>query len=116
MIVFLSVVLWKKTLCVVQHLIDDSLPVLQPYLPWSVRIRESHEQSLPMIHLGFGHPAGNRWFGMPGLQRKPAAEITNRVRPDGPQEFVWAMLRCSLLPNHIPHRVHAPHNSGTANG
>jgi chromosome partitioning protein len=29
----------------VQELIDDGLPVLQPYLPSSVRIRESHEQS-----------------------------------------------------------------------
>ncbi len=35
----------------VQHLIDDAVSVLQRYLPSSVRIRESHEQSLPTIHM-----------------------------------------------------------------
>jgi chromosome partitioning protein len=40
---------------VVQELIDDGLPVLQPYLPSSVKIRESHERALPMIYLEPGH-------------------------------------------------------------
>jgi chromosome partitioning protein len=35
----------------VQALIDEGLPVLQPYLSSSVKIRESHEQSLPMIFM-----------------------------------------------------------------
>ncbi|MDP1999953.1 MAG: ParA family protein [Rhodoferax sp.] len=39
----------------VQELIDEGLPVLQPYLGSSVRIRESHEQSLPMIFLDPAH-------------------------------------------------------------
>jgi chromosome partitioning protein len=39
----------------VAELIEEGLPVLQPYLPSSVRIRESHEQSLPMIHLDPNH-------------------------------------------------------------
>ena len=39
----------------VQELIDEGLPVLQPYLPSSVKIRESHEQSLPMIYLDPTH-------------------------------------------------------------
>jgi chromosome partitioning protein len=39
----------------VAELIAEGLPVLQPYLPSSVRIRESHEQSLPMIHLDPNH-------------------------------------------------------------
>jgi len=39
----------------VDALIAEGLPVLQPYLPSSVRIRESHEQSLPMIHLDPKH-------------------------------------------------------------
>ena len=39
----------------VTELIEEGLPVLQPYLPSSVRIRESHEQSLPMIHLDPNH-------------------------------------------------------------
>ena len=39
----------------VQALIDEGLPVLQPYLPSSVKIRESHEQALPMIYLEPAH-------------------------------------------------------------
>ena len=40
----------------VKELIDEGLPVLQPYLRASVKIRESHEQSLPMIFLDPRHP------------------------------------------------------------
>jgi chromosome partitioning protein len=40
---------------IVDELIEEGLPVLQPYLPSSVRIRESHEQSLPMIYLDPNH-------------------------------------------------------------
>ncbi len=39
----------------VQALIDEGLPVLQPSLPASVKIRESHERALPMIHLDARH-------------------------------------------------------------
>jgi chromosome partitioning protein len=39
----------------VDELVAEGLPVLKPYLPSSVRIRESHEQSLPMIHLDPKH-------------------------------------------------------------
>ncbi|WP_119154479.1 ParA family protein [Caldimonas tepidiphila] len=39
----------------VQELIDEGLPVLQPYLSASVKIRESHQQALPMIHLDARH-------------------------------------------------------------
>ena len=39
----------------VQELIDEGLPVLEPYLGSSVRIRESHEQGLPMIFLDPSH-------------------------------------------------------------
>jgi len=39
----------------VQELIDEGLPVLQPYLSASVRIKESHEQARPMIHLDPRH-------------------------------------------------------------
>ena len=40
---------------VVQELVDESLPVLRPFLSASVRIRESHERSLPMVHLDPRH-------------------------------------------------------------
>jgi chromosome partitioning protein len=39
----------------VQELIDEGLPVLQPYLSASVKIRESHQQATPMIHLDARH-------------------------------------------------------------
>ena len=39
----------------VQELIDEGLPVLQPYLSSSVKIRESHQQSSPMIFLEPNH-------------------------------------------------------------
>jgi chromosome partitioning protein len=39
----------------VNELIAEGLPVLAPYLPSSVKIRESHEQSLPMIYLDPSH-------------------------------------------------------------
>ncbi|MEO8298899.1 MAG: ParA family protein [Burkholderiales bacterium] len=40
---------------VVQELIDEGLPVLQPYLSASVKIKESHERALPMIYLEARH-------------------------------------------------------------
>jgi chromosome partitioning protein len=40
---------------IVNDLVAEGLPVLQPYLPSSVRIRESHEQSLPMVYLDPKH-------------------------------------------------------------
>ena len=39
----------------VDALVAEGLPVLQPYLPSSVKIRESHERSLPMIYLDPQH-------------------------------------------------------------
>jgi chromosome partitioning protein len=39
----------------VNELIEEGLPVLTPYLSSSVRISESHEQSLPMIYLDPNH-------------------------------------------------------------
>jgi chromosome partitioning protein len=40
---------------IVQGLLDEGLPVLATYLSSSVKIRESHEASRPMIHLAPGH-------------------------------------------------------------
>jgi chromosome partitioning protein len=40
----------------VQELIDEGLPVLQPYLGSSVKVRESHEAAMPLIHLAPSHP------------------------------------------------------------
>ena len=40
---------------VVQELLDEGLPVLEPYLSSSVKVKESHELSRPMIHLDARH-------------------------------------------------------------
>jgi chromosome partitioning protein len=39
----------------VQALIDEGLPVLKPYLSASVKVKESHELAMPMIHLDPRH-------------------------------------------------------------
>lgn len=39
----------------VQELIAEGLPVLQPYLPASIKVRESHQLARPMIHLDPRH-------------------------------------------------------------
>jgi len=39
----------------VQELIDEGLPVMEPYLSASVKIKESHELARPMIHLDPRH-------------------------------------------------------------
>jgi len=40
---------------VVQELRNEGLPVLEPYLSASVKIKESHQQSKPMIYLDPSH-------------------------------------------------------------
>jgi chromosome partitioning protein len=39
----------------VQALIDEGLPVLQPYLSASVKVRESHQLARPMVYLDPSH-------------------------------------------------------------
>ncbi len=39
----------------VGELIDEGLPVLTPYLPASIKVRESHQLARPMIHLDPRH-------------------------------------------------------------
>ncbi|HRP97745.1 MAG TPA: ParA family protein [Rhodocyclaceae bacterium] len=49
---------------VVRELIDEGLPVLAPYLSSSVRIKESHEQSRPMIHLDARHKLAQEYVAL----------------------------------------------------
>ena len=49
---------------IVQALIDEGLPVLAPYLSSSVKIKESHEQSLPMIHLDPKHKLSQEFVAL----------------------------------------------------
>jgi len=56
----------------VQALIDEGLPVLQPYLGASVKIRESHEQSKPMIHLDPRHKLTQAYVALHAAITRPA--------------------------------------------
>lgn len=49
---------------VVAELIEEGLPVLQPYLSASVRIKESHEQCKPMIHLNPRHKLTQEYLAL----------------------------------------------------
>nr|WP_295082575.1 ParA family protein [uncultured Roseateles sp.] len=48
----------------VQELIDEGLPVLQPYLSSSVKIKESHELARPMIHLDPRHKLTQEYLAL----------------------------------------------------
>ncbi|MBV8621716.1 MAG: ParA family protein [Curvibacter sp.] len=48
----------------VQELIDEGLPVCRPYLSASVKIKESHEQSRPMIHLDPRHKLSQEFLAL----------------------------------------------------
>ncbi|AWI80043.1 cobyric acid synthase [Parazoarcus communis] len=59
---------------VVQELIDEGLPVLEPYLSASVKIKESHEQAKPMIHLEPKHKLAQEFVSLhDNLARKYGA-------------------------------------------
>jgi chromosome partitioning protein len=56
----------------VQELVDEGLPVLQPYLGASVKVKESHERALPMIHLDPRHKLTLEFVALhEALQRPP---------------------------------------------
>lgn len=60
---------------VVQELRDEGLPVLEPFLSASVKIKESHQQAKPMIHLDPRHKLTNefnRLFDTLDRARQPA--------------------------------------------
>ena len=48
----------------VKELIAEGLPVLTPYLSSSIRIKESHEQSKPMIHLDPKHKLSQEFIAL----------------------------------------------------
>jgi chromosome partitioning protein len=48
----------------VQELIDEGLPVLQPCLSHSVKVRESHERALPMVYLDPHHKLTQEYIAL----------------------------------------------------
>ncbi len=57
----------------VQELIDEGLPVLQPCLSASVKIKESHELAKPMIHLDAKHKVTLEFAALYATLSKPPA-------------------------------------------
>ena len=61
----------------VQELRDEGLPVLEPFLSTSVKIKESHQQAKPMIHLDLRHKLTdefNRLFDTLDQLRRPSRQ------------------------------------------
>ncbi|WP_395703964.1 ParA family protein [Aquabacterium sp.] len=48
----------------VQELVDEGLPVLEPYLSASVRVKESHDAATPMIHLDARHKLTQEYLAL----------------------------------------------------
>jgi chromosome partitioning protein len=65
---------------IVNELIEEGLPVLQPYLPSSVKIRESHEQSLPMIYMEPNHKLTQALVALHGALRGGDAKTEAKSR------------------------------------
>ncbi len=64
----------------VQELVDEGLPVLQPYLSASVKIKESHEQAKPMIELDPRHKVTLEFVALYEtlIQAKPTAKARKK--------------------------------------
>ena len=60
----------------VQDLIDEGLPVLQPYLSSSVKVRESHESAKPLIYLHPRHKLTQQYVALyAALEAKRQSEV-----------------------------------------
>ncbi|MBT9598963.1 MAG: ParA family protein [Vitreoscilla sp.] len=62
----------------VQELVDEGLPVLQPYLGASVKIKESHERALPMIHLDARHKLTQEFVALHAALQQASAPAKKR--------------------------------------
>jgi hypothetical protein len=64
----------------VQELIDEGLPVLQPYLSSSVKVRESHERAKPLIYLMPKHKLTLQYVAVhTGLEERRQVEARKRA-------------------------------------
>ena len=48
----------------VRELIEEGLPVLRSYLSPSVKVRESHQHAMPLIHLDAGHKVAQEFVAL----------------------------------------------------
>jgi chromosome partitioning protein len=64
---------------VVQALKDEGLPVLEPFLNASVKVRESHEAATPLVFLDAGHKLSQAFVGLhAALSAAPRASARRR--------------------------------------
>lgn len=63
---------------IVQELQDEGLPVLQPYLNASVKVKESHERALPLVHLEPRHPLAQAFEALHATLQPPPAPARGR--------------------------------------
>ncbi len=64
----------------VQELVDEGLPVLEPYLSQSVRIRESHERAVPMVWLDPRHKLAEEFAALYDTIAAPKGRKAARPR------------------------------------
>ena len=65
---------------IVQELIDEGLPVLQPYLSSSVKVRESHERAQPLVYMAPRHKLTLEYVALhAGLQERWQVEAHRRA-------------------------------------
>jgi chromosome partitioning protein len=58
----------------VDELIAEGLPVLKPFLSSSVKVRESHQECRPLVHLAPGHKLARQFVALHGkLERRRRA-------------------------------------------
>jgi chromosome partitioning protein len=62
----------------VQELIDEGLPVLQPYLSASVKIKESHELARPLVYLDARHKVTLEFVALHAVLNPPPAAARGR--------------------------------------
>jgi chromosome partitioning protein len=71
----------------VQELVDEGLPVLRPCLSASVKVKESHQRALPLVHLDPGHKLTQEYLALhqalqgalPGAKRSRNQRSSKRV-------------------------------------
>lgn len=64
----------------VQELIDEGLPVLQPPLSATVKVKESHQLSLPMIHLDPRHKLTLEYLALHAALERPNAKLAKAAK------------------------------------
>ena len=64
----------------VQEMIQEGLPMLQPYLSSSIKVRESHESAQPLIHLAPRHKLTQEYVALhAGLEERRQGEALLRA-------------------------------------